>query len=484
MSRKTASPFQDAMSHLPAKLRGTGKPIYLAVADAISEAVLEGKLAPGDRVPTHRALAEVLGVDLTTVTRAYAEARSRGLIEATVGRGTFIRDPALKVTSVGSGVTPVRDPGGLDLAMNLPPPVSPPIHEIMRRGLGELLSQPPADLLSYRTGSGSRKEREAGAAWLRPTLGEISPDRILITAGAQPAMMAMVSSLVGSGDALLADRFTYPGMRAIAAQLGVMLVPVAADRHGMLPEAIEAACKSHDRVKGLYCIPTMHNPTAVTMPLERRQAVAEAARRNDLFVIEDDAYGLLPSVPVPAIASFAPDITFHVSTLSKVVSPSLRVAFLVVPNQRTAERLQSAVRANVLMPSPLLTTLAATWVRNGTAGAILDTIRRECAARQAIARKTLPEGSFESETEGLHLWIRLPPGWDGVGFAAHLRNTRGLAVVPSEAFAVGGQGTGGDQAAVRLSLGAIQMREDLSRALEDVAGALREDRSQLFSAVV
>lgn len=484
MPRKTTSPFQDAMSHLPSKLRGTGRPIYLAVADAIAEAVLEGKLAPGDRVPTHRAMADVLGVDLTTVTRAYTEARSRGLIEATVGRGTFIRDPARKVTLDTSAVPPGRDPGGLDLAMNLPPPVSPPLHEVMRRGLDELLGQPHPNLLSYRTGSGSREEREAGAAWLHPTLGDISSDRVLVTAGAQPAMMAVIGSLVKPGDAILADQFTYPGMRAIAAQLDIELVPVAADRHGMLPEGIEAACKSHDRVKGLYCIPTMHNPTAVSMPSERRKAVAEAARRHDLHVIEDDAYGLLPSAPVPAIASLAPDITFHVSTLSKVVSPSLRVAFLTVPDQRHAERLQSALRANVLMPSPLLTTLAASWIRSGTAGAILDTIRRECVARQAIARNILPEDVFDSAMEGLHLWIRLPPGWDGVGFSAHLKSTRGLAVVPSEAFVVGSTGPGSGQAAVRLSLGAVRLRDELTRALEAVADALREDRSRLFSTIV
>lgn len=484
MSRKPSGAFQDALSHLPSKLRGTGKPIYLAVADAIAEAVLEGKLAPGDRVPTHRALAEVLHVDLTTVTRAYAEARSRGLIEATVGRGTFIRDPARPVTLETSGITPRSDSGGLDLAMNLPPPVSPPLHEVMRRGLDELLAQPGPHLLSYRTGSGTREEREAGAAWLRPTLGDISPDRVLVTAGAQPALMAVFGSLVDPADAILADEFTYPGVRAIAAQLNIRLVPVAADDQGMLPDAIEAACKRHERVKGLYCIPTMHNPTAVTMPGTRRKAVAEAARRHSLHVIEDDAYGLLPSAPVPAIASLAPDITFHVSTLSKVVSPSLRVAFLTVPDQRHADRLQSALRANVLMPSPLLTTLAASWIRSGTAGVILDSIRRECVARQAMARNVLSAELFDGSTEGLHVWIRLPPGWDAIGFSAHLKSTRGLAVVPSEAFEVGNRKSASRQAAVRVSLGAIARRDDLERALEAVAGAMRDDRYQLFSTVV
>ncbi len=94
-------------------ISGKGGPIYLAIVDAMAEAIAAGGLRPGDRLPTHRALAETLGVDLTTVTRAYAEARRRGLLEATVGRGTFVR----------SAMSPSRpqETGPIDLAMNLPP---------------------------------------------------------------------------------------------------------------------------------------------------------------------------------------------------------------------------------------------------------------------------------------------------------------------------------------------------------------------------
>jgi DNA-binding transcriptional MocR family regulator len=218
------------------------------------------------------------------------------------------------------------------------------------------------------------------------------------------------------------------------------------------------------------------------MPLGRRQAIAEAARRHHLHIVEDDAYGLLPSRPLPAIASLAPDISYYISTMSKVLSPALRVAYLVAPDARGAGRLNAALRANVLMASPLLTGLLAAWIHDGTADGVVSTIRRESAARQKMAREILPAPSFDAHPEGLHLWLRLPSRWNRLDFVAHLRRQGGLAVVPSDAFVVAAAGSLPD--AVRVSLGAAPSREDLRRALRFIAAALREDGLTPFSEVV
>lgn len=458
-------------------------PIYLAIADALSEAVSAGKLSPGDRIPTHRAMAEALGVDLTTVTRAYAEARKRGVLEATVGRGTFVRSE--KTNSASSNDRRQRSVA-LDLSMNLPPQPKRPLIEALQNGFSSLLARPDvSDLLTYRSGSGMSEERSAGAAWLLPTVGEMDPERLLVSPGAQPALLAILGITAKTGNVVLTDSFTYPGIRGAAAQLGIRLVGVSADENGMLPDAVEEACREEPSAKALYCIPTIHNPTTATMPLARRQAIAETARKCGLCIIEDDAYGLLPATPRPAIASLAPDITFHVATVSKVLSPALRVAFLVAPDQRQAARLNSVLRANVQMPSPLMTGLAASWVGDGTSGAIAQAIRRECAARQRIAKQILPDGTFDAHPEGLHVWLHLPDRWSSLGFTAHLRRQDGLAVVPSEVFTVSGSKSSPEPtAAVRISLGAAPDRESLRQALGMVADALSEDTSMIFSEVV
>lgn len=460
------------------RIEGRSGPIYLAVADAIAEAIGAGALRPGERLPTHRALANALGVDLTTITRAYAEARGRGLLEATVGRGTFVR--AEGATAVAR---PAAPDGAIDLGMNLPPQLAElPLGEMIPRDLGRLLAGPDAaGLLSYRTGAGTEEERAAGAAMLRPTLGSVDPDRVLVCPGAQVAFVVLLRMVAGPGDTVLTDIHTYPGLRGAAAELGIRLVAVTGDAEGMMPDAVERACRRRPRPSALYCIPTMQNPTTATMPLGRRDALAAVALRHGLKVIEDDAYGLLPAAPLPAIASLAPGIGFHVATLSKILSPALRVAYLIAPDPTAARTLATALRAHVLMPSPMLSALATRWIRDGTAGTALAAIRRECVARQRVAREVLPAGCFDAHPEGLHLWLRLPSRWDRLLFAAHLRR-QGLAVVPNDAFAV--DPSAPPAGMVRISLGAAPKREALRSALRSVAATLAGEPPEPFAGVV
>ena len=460
------------------RIDGRDGPIYRAIADAIGAAVADGTLRPGQRLPTHRALAEALGLDLTTVTRAYAEARRRGLLDATVGRGTFIRGATPPALPRDAGAVE----GPVDLGMNLPPiPTDPSLPDLLQRGLARLLAGPDVTgLLTYRTGAGSPAEKAAGAAWLHPTLGQVAPERILVSPGAQPALAVLLGTLAARGDGVLTDALTYPGLRGAAAQLGVVLRPVAGDAQGMLPEALDAACSAHGP-KALYLVPTMHNPTAITMPATRREAIAAVALRHGLPIIEDDAYGLLPAHRVPAVCSFAPGLGFHIATVSKVLSPALRLAYLVVPDARWATTLTASLRAAVLMASPLLTGVMAGWVADGTALAILAAIRRECAARQRIAREILPAEALAGHPEGIHVWLRLPPHWDRLDFAAHLRR-RSLAVVPSDAFTV--DPAAPPIAAVRLSLGAASNRAALRGALAKVAETLAMEAGAGFADIV
>jgi DNA-binding transcriptional MocR family regulator len=452
-------------------------PIFIAVADAIGAAIVAGELRPGQQLPTHRSLADSLGVDLTTITRAYSEARRRGLLQATVGRGTFVR-------SQGALTPPqtMTPRGPVDLGMNVPPlPPGTQLEHLLQDGLSRLMAtSEAAQLLTYQSACGTLEQRAAGTLWLRPTLGKLDVERVLICSGAQSALTALLGTLAQPNNLVLTDTLTYPGLRAAAAHLGIQLVGVATDADGILPDALEKACRKV-RPQALYCVPTIQNPTTATMPLQRRRAIAETARRNDLRVIEDDAYGLLPSSPLPAIASLAPEISFHVSTVSKALSPALRIAYLAVPDAPWAMRMRSALQATALMASPLLTSLVTAWVNDGTANTILSAIRRESAARQAIAREVLPKGSFAAHPEGLHLWVTLPSRWDRRDFVANLQQQSGLVVVATDAFAVV---TSRLPEAVRVSLGAASTRDRLQGALESVAAALRREAVPPFAGVV
>lgn len=447
-------------------------PIYLAIANALAGAVGRGEVQPGERLPPHRTLAAALGVDLTTVTRAYAEARRRGLLDAAVGRGTFVRtDVALP----DAGVPPTI----VDMSMNLPPqPSDPPLRDLLRDGIGRLLRhEDTATLMAYRTGAGTPQDRAAGAAWLRPVLGPVSPARVLVCPGAQSAMHAVLATLTRPGDTLVTEALAYPGLRALAAHMGLTLLGTPMDGEGMLPDALDAICR--DRTpRAIVCTPTHQNPTTATMGAARREAVAGVARRHNLVLIEDDAYGLLAADPPRALSAYAPERSFYVATTAKTLSPGLRTAFLVAPPGAYATQIMTALRAATMMASPLLTGLVCLWIRDGTASAILGAIRAEAIARQRLAASILPPG-FASRPDSLHCWLELPAHWRQSEFVAYVR-TRGVALVASDSFSISGLPPN----AVRVALGVAPDQDRLTEALGDVRDAMLAAMPAQFQDVI
>jgi DNA-binding transcriptional MocR family regulator len=461
------------LSWSPVLDNGSG-PIYLALADAIEADIASGRLRAGQPMPPQRILAESLGVDLTTVTRAYGEARRRGLIEAVVGRGTFVR------AGSPDSMRNEREPRSLvDMMMNLPPqPDEARLRERIADGLAAVQRRPDLlSLLSYRQSAGSEEDRAAGAEWLQPRLGDLSTDRVLVCGGAQAVMAALLTAFARPGDIVLTEALTYPGFRALAAHCGVQLYPLPTDGEGIVPEALAEAC---DRIKAkaLYCTPTIQNPTTATMSKARRLEVAAIARRHGLPIFEDDIYGRLPQHAPQPLAAFAPELTYCIVSLAKCLMPGLRIAYCVAPNSASAARLAAAVRATSLMAPPLMSSLVTQWIGDGSAEQILHAIRREAAIRQRIARQLLADLEFAAHPEGHHIWLTLSPDWNRAEFVGYVR-PRGLAAVVSEAFAVGTTPPN----AVRISLGAANDTDHLRQALQLVAATLAQPPGVLSTVI-
>jgi DNA-binding transcriptional MocR family regulator len=462
LMRKKIRPWQP-------ELKRQAGPLYLAIADRLAADLQSGRVVPGQQLPTQRALAHQLGIDFTTVSRGYAEARRRGLIDATVGRGTFVRAP----------LRDAADRSPVDMSMNLPPqPADIDLAELVRDGIAAVTARPDfLSLMTYRDGAGGIEDRKAGARWLRDRVGDVPLNRLLIAGGTQAALTAILTSYAKAGDHILTEDLTYPGLRAAAEHLGLWLEGVAMDDEGMLPSTLEAACVA-GRAKLLYCVPTLHNPTTATMSEQRRIEIIAVARRHNLTIIEDDAYGPLVRNAPPSIAALAPDITIYLGGLAKVLNPALRVTYLVAPDDRTADRLTSALRATSLMPPPLMLALASHWIMEGIAARLLGVLRQEAIARQRLASARLPRSDTRTAPEAYHIWLKLPPTWARATFVTHLQR-QGVAVVPSDAFAV----TDTPPEAVRLCLGAAPDQTKLDHALSSVADALAQ-RREVFTATI
>ncbi|WP_409267186.1 PLP-dependent aminotransferase family protein [Massilia sp. BHUDP2] len=448
------------------RLAGNKGPRFLQIADALQAAVADGSLKPGDRLPPQRQLAAQLDVDLTTVTRAYDEARRRHLLEGRGARGTYVAAPKVELTAV------------LDLSMNTPPPPDGvDFGELLKQGLSQVLMRADnASLMTYHLGGGSDSDRKAGAAWLEPMFGILDPGQLVVCPGAQAAIAGLILALTEPGDVILAEPMTYPGLRAAATQFGRRLIAVEADQHGMLPELLERACRQHK--PGLvYLNPTLQNPTTATMPERRRKELAAVAQRCNVRIVEDDPYWLLADAPPPPIATLAPEQVVYISTLSKCLTPGLRVAFVLVRDRQLRERFLAALRSFALMVAPLSAALATQWILDGSADALLAGVHKEARLRHRMARDILA-GRYSGAGDGLHVWLELPAYWNSSQLA-RAADSEGIAVTPAEAFASGS----GSVNAIRISLGSIQDRGRLQAGLQRLSHLLAR-RPEPFSAAV
>ncbi len=445
------------------RLEPDQKSLYTAIADAIGRDIRAGQLRPGDRLPPHRELADALGLAVGTVTRAYGEAESRGLVRGEIGRGTFVRDPGRPEPGMMTEASPTDF---VDLSMNFPlHSLDPDLAPALRR----LADRPDVSgLLRYQPSEGTRAHRETGAEWARTFGVPASADDVVVCAGAQHALTAVMGTVAAPGDTVLTEELTYPGVKGVAGLLHLKLSPVAMDREGILPDAVEAACRQR-RPKAIYLSPTLQNPTTSVLSEERRRALVDIARRYELRILEDDVHRRLVPDPPPAIASLAPERTFFVAGTSKSVAGGLRVAFLVTPpGQRP--RVAPAVWASVWVVPPLCVEITRQWIADGTAERTVERKRAEARRRQEIARRALGGHRYRAHPDGLYVWLELPPPWTSATFAAAARG-RGIGVTPSEVFRV--DDTPGP-AAVRVCLGAVDDREVLRGALTRLGALLSE----------
>lgn len=456
-------------------------PRYRAIADALAAAIESGTLAPGDKLPPHRTLADALGVTVGTVTRAYGEAERRGLLDATVGRGSFVRrdrggmaartwfSPAPAAGTGLSTYDPIQGPAEsgdlIDMSVNYP------AASLLAGALAPGLTALGADMTrlttvaSYQPSVGRPEHRAAGARWLARFGLDATVDDIVPVHGTQGGLTAVLSTLVAPGETLLVEDLTWPGVHRIAIRYGLRLVPVARDEDGLCPDALARAARQTG-ARAAYLMPTLHNPLNTIMPEARRDALIAVARSENLTLVEDDIYGFLADHPPAPLAARDPERAVYVTSLSKCVAPSLRFGFVKAP-PGLVPKIAQAVAIDTIMVSPLLAEVAAHLIESGQADASAGAQRAEAVKRQALARRLLPVRLPAGAEASFHIWLPMPEGWRSERFVIEAR-ARGVTVTPGSTFHV----EGGDPSAVRLCLPAEPDPTRLEAGLSIIAGLL------------
>ena len=451
------------------------RPLYLEIADGIRQDLLRGTLKPGDRLPPQRDLAFRLGVTTGTVTRAYAEAGKLGLLSGEVGRGSYLKSP-------GAQSQPFARPapsksGIIDLTQASPPRVH--AAEYLDTSLHQIMASPSRlDLLDYAPPEGHPLHRAMGVTWLARSGIEVAESDVVVTAGAHAGLIACLAAITQHGDRMFVESLNYPTIKPIARHLGITLVPIEMDGGGMVPQSLERAARAGE-ARLLYIVPTLQNPTTSTLSHDRRLAIVDIARRHGMTIIEDDIFRLLdPRVQPPALFTLAPERTYHVTSISKTLSPGLRVGFVATPAGKADVLIRHQTVASGRAVG-LAAEVARYWIEGDTAGLILDAIIAENATRRTLALDLLRSREVYCQPASPYLWLKLPDAWTPGDFV-RAADEHGVRVTPGTAFAIDRRS---DDQGVRMCFGGTVTRAELRNALLCINLLLDEDPAERFTQV-
>ncbi|WP_373293849.1 aminotransferase-like domain-containing protein [Planomonospora parontospora] len=389
------------------------------------------RLRPGDRLPSSRELMRRHGVSPVTVSRALSRLAAEGRVVTRPGSGTYVAprsaraksEPAdLSWQTVALGDRVVDDTRVVGL-LTPPPEGTVPMT-------GGYLN--PVLCPSRALGAAAARALRRPDAWAVPPVsglaelrrwfaqeagGDVTPSDVLVVGGGQSALAHAFRALAAPGSPVLVETPAYPGALAAARAAGLRATAVPTDRDGVRPELLaEAFAVTGARV--FCCQPTLHNPTGATLGLERREQVLAVARAAGAFVVEDDyaRYFTTAPVPPPLVALDTHGTVVHVNSLTKVLSPSVRVAGVIARGPAAHRLRASQVVDSFFVARPLQETVlefvgSPAWPRHlsaltGELAARRDALLAALAARLPAAEPHLvPRG-------GLHLWVRLPQDLD------------------------------------------------------------------------
>ena len=381
-----------------------------AVYQQLRDAIADGRLAGGDRLPTTRDLAADLGLARSTVATVYARLVAEGYTTGRIGDGTFVAERQHSTRpphSAPGPSTPARPhPWRADLRTGRPDPRLFPVVAWRRSALTALQAAPPG----YGDPAGLPLLRAALVAWVGRSRGVVAaPEQVVVTAGAQGAFDLLARTVVAPGAAIAVENPGYPPAWRAFRNAGARLLPVPVDRHGLVVDRLPSSARA------VYTTPSHQAPTGAILSGTRRRQLLELVGRDDLIVIEDDYDTEFRYVdrPIEPLQRLDPGRVVYVGSFSKTVSPSLRLGFIVAP-PHLADAL-GAARADVDTQPPFLTQAAlAAFTTSGELDRHLRRTRRTYRARRAhllgrlaglVADGTIVD--HDPCLAGLHVTVRL-----------------------------------------------------------------------------
>jgi GntR family transcriptional regulator / MocR family aminotransferase len=419
--------------------RGAAEPLRAQLERGLRDAIRSERLAAGERLPSSRALARELGISRGLVQECYAQLLAEGFLAARSGSGTRVAAGAAASTAPRRAASPAPARPRLDFRLGSPDLGSFPRQDWMW-AMREVSRTAPSDLLGYGDPRGTARLREVIAAYLRRVRGAVvEPDRIVVCAGFAQGLNLVLRALAGAGVTTVASE--DPGGasdRATAEHWGLTAVPVPVDERGLDVAALAATDAS-----AVIVTPAHQSPTGVVLAPERRQALVEWADARDATIIEDDydSEFRYDREPVGALQGLAPDRVALIGTVSKSLSPSLRLGWIVCPPALVESVAAEKERDDRGCPALEQLTLA-TLIESGRFDKHLRRMRttygkRRLAVVQSVAEHA-PGVKLHGLAAGIHLVARLPDAVDELEVVERARQ-RSVGLYPMSRYRADGQ---------------------------------------------
>lgn len=435
--------------------------LYLTLAQQLETDILNGILLPGTKLPPQRELADYLGVNVSTVSKAFKLCELKGLLSATVGSGTFVSYDALY-----SGNLMIRHEAETIINMG---PTAPEqsSNDFLLKMLQELLSEPDAKrLFSYYSDGSDEWQKESAVRLMKYCGHTAMREQILFAGGGQNALTAVLAALFHKGDKIAVDSHTYPGIKTAATMLGLQLLPVPSNSDGIDIDMLEMVCKD-EKIRGLYLIPACHNPTTSTIPLKNREKIAKIVKKRGCILIEDGTYQILQKGEC-SIADSVPTQSVYILSLSKGIAPGLRLAYISIPVEWKKDVSDALYSLNVAT-APLMSELSARIIASGQFEDIIQLHKQHTIERNKLVNNYLSKEICFGSDENIFRWLHLPKKYTGEYFEK-LALSKGVQVFGAERFAVGNTIP---ERAVRLAVCVPNTLEALEQGLKILADLLK-----------
>lgn len=479
--------------------READTPVYLQIFKQVRRQILSGELSPGFRLPPERKLAEVLGVNRTTVQNAYRELRAEGLVGSHVGKGTIVLSLPYEELNLGNDkslepawnqifsqyasgfdtylikdlLTLASRKDVISFAAGVASPEIGPIHAL--EGIEhELVGNKNFKALQHSPTEGFTSLREAVCGLMHKRGVYCQYSDVMLLSGSQQGIDLAARVILDPGDIVVIEEPSFfPAIQAFKT-IGARVIGIPIDDKGMRVDMLEQLLQRY-RPKLIYTMPTFQNPTGTLMELDRRKRLIELAYKYRIIIMEDDAYGDLryEGHSLPSLKSMDNDgYVIYLSTFSKNVYSGLRLGWMVA-HKKIINKFAAVKQIMDLHSSSLSQWIIERFITNGSLEKHLTKVCREYRLRRDVMYDALTKYApadliWNRPLGGYYIWCKLP---DGVTASKLIPKAaeRKVVFVPGTPFFAAGHGDG----FIRLNFTFAALK-DIPEGIKRLCAAMEE----------